>query len=73
MPSGEYERSGASAVVIEDKCFSKVTSLAADGRQELLHIEEFQGKIRAAVAARQSPDFLVIARTEALIAGRTAR
>jgi len=65
----EYERSGASAVVIEDKTFPKVTSLAADGRQELLRIEEFQGKIRAAVATRRTPDFLVIARTEALIAG----
>lgn len=66
---GEYERAGAGAVVIEDKTFPKVTSLAADGRQELLRIEEFQGKIDAAVTTRQDPDFLVIARTEALIAG----
>ncbi|WP_245319859.1 isocitrate lyase/phosphoenolpyruvate mutase family protein [Bradyrhizobium sp. LMTR 3] len=66
---GEYERAGASAVVIEDKTFPKVTSLVADGRQELLRIEEFQGKIKAAVATRRDPDFLVIARTEALIAG----
>ncbi|ODR92321.1 isocitrate lyase/phosphoenolpyruvate mutase family protein [Sinorhizobium alkalisoli] len=65
----EYEKAGASAVVIEDKTFPKVTSLAADGRQELLRIEEFQGKIEAAIAARTDPDFLVIARTEALIAG----
>ncbi|MGY4319405.1 isocitrate lyase/phosphoenolpyruvate mutase family protein [Bradyrhizobium sp. JR3.5] len=65
----EYERAGASAVVIEDKTFPKVTSLAADGRQELLRVEEFQGKIEAAVTTRQDPDFLVIARTEALIAG----
>ena len=65
----EYERAGASAVVIEDKTFPKVTSLVADGRQELLRIEEFKGKIEAAIATRQDPDFLVIARTEALIAG----
>lgn len=65
----EYERAGASAVVIEDKTFPKVTSLAADGRQELLRIEEFEGKIRAAIDTRVDPDFLVIARTEALIAG----
>ncbi|WP_028351377.1 isocitrate lyase/phosphoenolpyruvate mutase family protein [Bradyrhizobium murdochi] len=64
----EYERAGASAVVIEDKTFPKVTSLVAGGRQELLRIEEFQGKIKAAVATKQDPDFLVIARTEALIA-----
>lgn len=65
----EYERAGASAVVIEDKTFPKVTSLAADGRQELLRIKEFAGKIEAAVDTRDDPDFLVIARTEALIAG----
>ncbi|ASP95905.1 isocitrate lyase/phosphoenolpyruvate mutase family protein [Sinorhizobium meliloti] len=66
---GEYEKAGTAAVVIEDKTFPKVTSLAADGRQELLRIEEFQGKIEAAVSARSDPDFIVIARTEALIAG----
>ncbi|MDW9782188.1 phosphoenolpyruvate phosphomutase [Sinorhizobium medicae] len=65
----EYEKAGAAAVVIEDKTFPKVTSLAADGRQELLRIEEFQGKIEAAVATRSDPDFLVVARTEALIGG----
>lgn len=65
----QYERAGAAAVVIEDKTFPKVTSLIAGGRQELLRIEEFQGKIRAAVATRSDPNFLVIARTEALIAG----
>ena len=65
----QYERAGAAAVVIEDKTFPKVTSLAADARQELLRIAEFQGKVEAAVAARRDPDFLIIARTEALIAG----
>jgi phosphoenolpyruvate phosphomutase len=65
----EYERAGAAAVAIEDKTFPKVTSLLADGRQELLRIEEFQGKIEAAVSARANPDFLIIGRTEALIAG----
>ncbi|WP_247315988.1 isocitrate lyase/phosphoenolpyruvate mutase family protein [Bradyrhizobium sp. 141] len=64
----EYERAGASAVVIEDKTFPKLTSLVADGRQHLLRVEEFQGKIEAAITARSDPDFLVIARTEALIA-----
>jgi phosphoenolpyruvate phosphomutase len=65
----QYDRAGASAVVIEDKSFPKVTSLVADGRQELLRIEEFQGKIKAACRTRRDPDFLVIARGEALIAG----
>lgn len=65
----EYERAGASAVVIEDKTFPKVTSLVAGGRQELVRVEEFQGKLEAACATRSTPDFVVIARTEALIAG----
>ncbi|RVK09693.1 phosphoenolpyruvate phosphomutase [Sinorhizobium medicae] len=65
----EYERAGASAVVIEDKTFPKVTSLVDGGRQELLRIEEFQGKVEACINTRRDPDFLVIARTEALIAG----
>lgn len=65
----QYERAGASAVVIEDKSFPKVTSLVADGRQDLLRIEEFQGKIEAACRTRKDLDFLVIARDEALIAG----
>jgi phosphoenolpyruvate phosphomutase len=65
----EYERAGAAAIVIEDRTFPKTTSLAVDGRQDLLRVEEFQGKIEAAVATRTSPDFLIVARTEALIAG----
>jgi phosphonopyruvate hydrolase len=65
----EYERAGAAAVVIEDKSFPKVTSLLDGARQDLLRTEEFQGKIEAALNARASADFLVIARTEALIAG----
>lgn len=65
----QYQRAGAAAVVIEDKTFPKVTSLAVDGRQGLVRIAEFQGKIEAAVAARRDPDFLIVARTEALIAG----
>lgn len=65
----QYERAGAAAVVIEDKSFPKVTSLVAGGRQDLVRIEEFQGKIEAACATRKDPDFLVIARCEALIAG----
>lgn len=65
---GAYARAGAAAVVIEDKTFPKDTSLLAGGRQELVRIEEFQGKIEAARAACSGHDLLVIARTEALIA-----
>lgn len=65
----QYERGGAAAVVIEDKTFPKVTSLVEGGRQVLVGVEEFQGKIEAALHARIDENFLVIARTEALIAG----
>jgi len=65
----QYERAGAAAVVIEDKTYPKVTSLVAGGRQELLRTEEFQGKIEAAKSTSIDPDFVVVARVEALIAG----
>ena len=65
----QYEHAGAAAVVIEDKTFPKVTSLLAGGRQELVRAEEFQGKIAAAVATRTEKNLIIIARTEALIAG----
>ena len=63
-----YEAAGAGAIVVEDKTFPKMTSLLADGRQELVRVEEFQGKIEAALSARTDPHLLVIARTEGLIA-----
>lgn len=65
----QYEAAGASAIVMEDKTFPKDISLRAEGRQKLVRVEEFQGKIEAAVNARSDRDFLVIARVEALIAG----
>lgn len=64
-----FEEAGVAAVCIEDKKFPKDTSLLSGGRQELTSIEEFSGKIAAAVEARRSNDLVVIARTEALIAG----
>jgi len=66
---GAYARAGVAAVVIEDKTFPKDTSLLAGGRQDLVRVEEFQGKIAAARAAGGELDLLVVGRTEALIAG----
>ncbi|HTW50791.1 MAG TPA: phosphonopyruvate hydrolase [Stellaceae bacterium] len=63
-----YAKAGAAAVVMEDKLFPKDTSLLPGGRQELVRIEEFQGKIEAAREAGKTHDLVVIARTEALIA-----
>jgi phosphoenolpyruvate phosphomutase len=65
----EYERAGAAAVVIEDKHFPKATSLRDGARHPLVDTDEFCGKIEAGLYARRRRDFLVIARTEALIAG----
>jgi phosphonopyruvate hydrolase len=60
-----YVAAGVAAVVMEDKTFPKDSSLRRGGRQELVQISEFQGKIAAAKAAG---GVLVVARTEALIA-----
>jgi phosphonopyruvate hydrolase len=62
-----YVAAGVAAVVIEDKTFPKDSSLRADGRQELVPVSEFQGKLGAAKTA--AGGILVVARTEALIAG----
>lgn len=61
-----YAAAGVAAVVMEDKTFPKDSSLRPGGRQVLVPIEEFQGKIEA---ARLPGGPLVVARTEALIAG----
>jgi phosphonopyruvate hydrolase len=61
-----YAAAGVTAVVMEDKSFPKDSSLRPGGRQELVSLVEFQGKIEA---ARAASGMLVIARTEALIAG----
>ncbi|GGK86686.1 phosphoenolpyruvate mutase [Mangrovihabitans endophyticus] len=64
----QYEAAGIAAVSIEDKPFPKLNSFVP-GRQELVPIDEFAGKIAAAKAAQSHPDLMVIARIEALIAG----
>ena len=64
----KYEAAEIAAVCIEDKLFPKVNSFIP-GRQELASIAEFVGKIFAAKNAQNGPDFMVIARVEALIAG----
>ncbi len=65
----EYERAGIAGICMEDNVFPKKCSLYPGMKRELLSIEEFAGKIRAAVATRRDPESLLIARVEALIAG----
>lgn len=62
-----YEAAGIAAVCVEDKLFPKVNSFIP-GRQELAPVSEFVGKIMACKSAQRDPDFMVIARVEALIA-----
>jgi phosphoenolpyruvate phosphomutase len=65
----DRERAGVAAICIEDNVYPKRCSFYAGVRRELIPIEEHCGKIKAAKAAQMVPDFMVIARTEALIAG----
>src|SRR5881396_157279 len=65
----DHERAGIAAICIEDNVYPKRCSFYAGVRRELIPIEEHCGKIKAAKAAQTVPDFVVIARTEALIAG----
>jgi phosphoenolpyruvate phosphomutase len=63
-----YERRGIAAICVEDKVFPKLNSFAAT-THELVPAAEFAGKIRAGKAAQTGDAFLLIARTEALVAG----
>ncbi|MGE0765284.1 MAG: oxaloacetate decarboxylase [Hyphomicrobiaceae bacterium] len=59
----EFERAGVSAIHIEDQVFPKKCGHLDD--KELISIEDYTAKIRAAATARRSADFLIIARTDA--------
>jgi len=65
----KYENAGIAGISIEDKIFPKQNSLLENGKQELISEKEFVAKIIAAREAKQNKDFMIIARTEALIAG----
>ena len=65
----EYEAAGVAAISLEDNIFPKRCSFYSGVQRELVSIEEHCGKLRAAKQAQRSADFMVIARTEALIAG----
>ena len=56
------------AVCIEDKLFPKTNSFI-EAEQPLADVDEFCGKIKAGKDAQSDPDFCIIARIEALIAG----
>ncbi len=59
----EYESRGVAGIHIEDQVAPKRCG-HLDGK-EIISADEFVAKIRAAVAARRDPDFVIIARTDA--------
>lgn len=66
----KLEERGVAGVCIEDKIFPKQNSLLEGGRkQHLAPIEEFCLKIKACKDFQKDPDFQVVARVEAFIAG----
>lgn len=54
---------------MEDKLFPKTNSLHEGRAQPLADMEEFALKIKACKEAQRDPDFCVVARVEAFIAG----
>jgi len=64
-----FERAGIAGLCIEDNVFPKRCSFYPGVKRLLADVDEQAMKIRAALAARASADFVVVARTEALIAG----
>lgn len=66
----KLESRGVAGVCLEDKVFPKRNSLLdGSGKQELADIAEFSKKIRACKDTQKDPDFQVVARVEAFIAG----
>ena len=59
----EYEAAGVAAIHIEDQVAPKKCGHMQD--KHVVEVEEMVQKVRAAVEARRSDDFLIIARTDA--------
>jgi len=65
----KLEQRHVAAMCIEDKLFPKTNSFIGGEQQPLARVDEFVGKIKAAKDTQQDPDFCVVARVEAFIAG----
>jgi phosphoenolpyruvate phosphomutase len=65
----KLEQVGVAGVAIEDKQFPKTNSFLRSERQPLADVDEFCGKIKAGKDSQGDPDFVLVARVEALIAG----
>jgi 2-methylisocitrate lyase-like PEP mutase family enzyme len=60
----EYERAGVAAVHLEDQAWPKRCGHLAGKR--VIPDQEMEAKLKAAVDSRRDPDFIVIARTDAI-------
>ncbi|HVY42870.1 MAG TPA: isocitrate lyase/PEP mutase family protein [Hyphomicrobiaceae bacterium] len=58
----QFERAGVAAVHLEDQVFPKKCGHLED--KEVIPLDDYLAKIRAAAAARRSSDFTIIARTD---------
>ncbi|MCI0400204.1 MAG: phosphoenolpyruvate mutase [Gammaproteobacteria bacterium] len=65
----KLEQRNVAGVCIEDKLFPKSNSFINGNHQPLADVDEFCGKIKAGKDSQTDPDFRIIARVEALIAG----
>jgi phosphoenolpyruvate phosphomutase len=65
----KLEQRGIAGVCIEDKQFPKTNSFLNGERQPLADMDEFAGKIAAGKDTQSDPNFSIVARVEALIAG----
>lgn len=63
----QFERAGIAGIHLEDQSLPKKCGALPD--RALVSTGEMMGKIKAAVDARTDPDFLIIARTDAVQAG----
>jgi len=65
----KLEQIAVGGVTIEDKVFPKTNSFLRAELQPLADMDEFCGKLKAGKDSQQDPDFVLVARVEALIAG----
>ncbi|EDO37376.1 predicted protein [Nematostella vectensis] len=65
----KLEMRGVAGACLEDKLFPKTNSLLDGRAQPLAEVDEFALKIKACKETQSDPDFCIVARVEAFIAG----
>ena len=61
----EFEGTGAAGIILEDQTFPK--RCGHFGGKEVISADEMVIKIKAAVSARNDPDFVIVARTDDIL------